>query len=61
MYIISVVLYGFWVFIFIAAGNKLFEVIKFRDTITFREWILIIGCLLMPVWFFVERFFLNTP
>ena len=58
MYVTSVVLYVFWVLIFITAGDRLREVVKSRLRVSFKEWILITGSLLMPVWFFADRFFL---
>lgn len=59
MNIISVVLSVFWAFIFVVASNKLYEVIKFNQKVSFRDWVLIIACLVMPIWFFIDRFFLN--
>lgn len=56
MYIIAVVLYIFWVLMFVTASNRLYEIIKYRDKVLFREWIQIIGCIIMPIWFFFEKF-----
>ena len=59
MNIISVILYVVWAFIFVAASNRLYEVIKYHHKVSFRDWVLIIGSLVMPIWFFVDRFLLN--
>ncbi|SKB64254.1 hypothetical protein [Daejeonella lutea] len=59
MYFISIVLAFFWLFIFLAAGSKLYEVLKHHQKISLRDGVLIFGSLVMAVWFFVEKLFLN--
>ena len=56
MFIVSVVLYVFWAFIFLVAGNKLYEVLKYRSKTSFKDWVLITAMLLMPVWFYVGKY-----
>jgi hypothetical protein len=56
MFIITVFLFVFWVFVFVAAGIRIYEVIKYRDPVSFKEWVLMIGGLIMPVLFYIDRY-----
>lgn len=61
MIIILILLCVFWAFIFIAAGNKLYETLKYRDKVSLKDWLLIIAGIVTPIWFYTYKFFLNTP
>lgn len=60
MYIISVLLFVFWAFVFIAAGNRLYEVIKYREKVSFKDWVLMVGCLCLPIVNYIDKFLINT-
>ena len=58
MQIISIVLAVFWVLILIAAVSKLYQVVRYRQETSFRQWGLMVGVILIALWFLADKFLL---
>ena len=60
MNIIAVFLYIFWVFVFVVAATRIYEIRKYRGRVAAKDWLFLTIGLILPIVFFVERFVVDA-